>query len=535
MARYEKYLYPSLLLMVLSLIFFPAFFMNYGYSDDFSLFVKGFGPFPVHVYRDFFQALGRPGSTVYYSIASWLINDLDGLRILRYFALVQVCICGGVFMYFLEKILSNRLQAFLVSLMILTLPPFEVYISWSLVSHAPFALLLSILSAWSASKISINDTLTKRLINKFVVVSAVLLLGSCLIYQSGIAFYWVMVFLYLFAAKNEQPVQELFKKAVNYFYTGFLGLAGYFGYLQFNKHYADYVNAGNVINPVYNTTGLSFDVMNKLSWFVREPLFNTLNLWNVFPKVWVAVVIGGIIVITFLIKAVISKNKQQFWFFALLFIICFFMSFLPNLVSKGNAPFYRCCVGISVLTMVALVLSVKYWCSVLSDKKFKKLFVGLLFAGAIVGGFFAAKNVYIYRVLPSNLEVRYIKNAMQDILNYGKNDLFLVYPSKFAAQARYDEFGTLTTNFKDNIFSIYNCMFREIVKDKGWKIIGMNFGSTNDALVLVYKMQDNKDVNKVYEQEIYLRFTLGDKKPHDLTLINTQVLLDTIQSGFWKY
>ena len=190
------------ILLVLSIIYSSVLVIPYIYHDDAMFWFKP-SNYPFHPYHHFNIFLGRFLGAFILSGLHQFVHSVTDLNIVRFMSVLQLSICGALCVWVLQRYLRNMLHSFLVAIMIFTLPPFQVLVSYAGISYATTAILLSGFAGLSASCIPIEKPYGKRIFNRFTVFASLLLFLALATYQSAAMFYWAMVMLFLVASSGE--------------------------------------------------------------------------------------------------------------------------------------------------------------------------------------------------------------------------------------------------------------------------------------------------------------------------------------------
>lgn len=374
---------------------------------------------------------------------------------------------------YLRKYLSSTFLASLFAIIIFTQPPFWSLVSYDGLIHSVTAMLLSLCAGLLADKIPQEKSFWKQMLSSYFMAAVFLLFYAISIYPTAAMYYWVLVALVLLSL-DTPSIGVTVKRIGKFFCVGFVALFIYaIVLICFKQGYSEFTKIS--YNPLYYPYAIEFNLLRKMKWFFQEPLFNSLNLWNIFPKVSYAAVVGGIILSAFFLRifSVFRHAKQKnarnimlrkFFFNLILFISLFFLSFLPNLVAKGDAPFYRCCLGITTMIVIALIWSLKEWTCMLPVQFRSKILTSILLFGCLWGVTRSYQTVLYYRALPSYIEKKYVKNILKKADMDKYKTIYIIRPdfSSLGLRKRYDEFGSLTTHYPGDKRAFLAAIFREL-------------------------------------------------------------------------
>jgi hypothetical protein len=237
---------------------------NYGFADDYVFLFHGarneFGPNPMWD--------GRPLYTLWNRATFTLAGDIAGLRWLRVVSLVGILGFAIAMFRTLREVGWSRVEAATLSCLISSGLPFGVYAAWAATSQVPWACLVAFLggrAAWNAGA----DPRSLRVVPALVAALAVVV-ALCL-HQSAAPAFWLSVGFLALAARDARP--DLLRRAgpaLGCFTAACL------------VYFAGFQLAHRVLRPkILPRSSLVFDPLEKLSWFVQEPLRYVASLGSV--------------------------------------------------------------------------------------------------------------------------------------------------------------------------------------------------------------------------------------------------------------
>ncbi|MFP4473596.1 MAG: hypothetical protein ACLFPX_07020 [Candidatus Omnitrophota bacterium] len=449
------------------LAYLPVF-TPYVYHDEYWFFLRPEGQFVWNPMSFSSLLKGRPGSSLLFTLHGLLVNDIFDLIWLRMIAWGQVVLAAYLCLPWWDRMTGRRDHSILLSILIFTLPPFMVQISWMGCCPHPTAVLLAIAAANFAARIVGQGVRSFLSIN--ALTAGALFLAANLIYPSAAVFYWVLVFVLLIEAYQ----RHLWQCAQDIFIPVGIGLfvyGVYAGILKTIGWYAGIHGFSGLLPSIYDPQAGTLDLVQRLSWFFQEPLLNALNLWKIFP--------GSILpaVLTFLLTAaagryiIIASDERRgraphaasFLVLSLAVVILMLLSFLPNLAAPAEIAFYRCLVGLSPLILLAVYLLLKNnW--IIKKRAFLLTGFLILFVAMVIP--LVCVNLFFYRTLPSLTETMYLSSLL-DVRPFSVSEH--IHYQKILPDdrgARYDEFGTYSLNFSDDVIQIAICHYRESMPRK---------------------------------------------------------------------
>ena len=404
----------------------------YAFSDDYLFLIAHAGlPGTGNTSATYaFIANGRPTGALLTDLFFSYANTIGDLRYLRLWGVIGIGLLAWSIDRALVRVGWSRKQTVLLSVIICTLPSFQVYASCATALFYPFAALASGRALAMAERACDEQC---RLYKWSLVAGAVLLLlVAFTIYQPAAMFFWVFAAIGLLTRDASLPF--LRRRVLWHSAVAFAGLSLGFGVYQLGLAYGR-----NIFPP---RSELAHDILGKVLWFLRWPLVDALSLAKLSGSpalaLSVAIFIAGGLLLYFGDEA---KKCLLKFLLALAFIP---LSYLPNLVIAENWSAYRTQSALtSVIVVYAFLALQGYERTLLRPTTASPLTAGLGFA-ALVSALLAAYNVSTYFAFPQILELRFMRShwAQQDLSQVRS---FYIIPStwqNFCAPAvYYDEFG----------------------------------------------------------------------------------------------
>ena len=483
----------SFIFFVLCAAYWPALSHQYVHHDDINFFLKTSSSRTILAF-DANLFIGRPLGALRLTAYSSFIHQISDLTIFRFISVIFFSLSAWLMGLWLRNYCANKICAVLATLIIFTLPAFQILVAVVGTCATPIALLLSIAAAAVAARRPL---------------AILLLFASLLIYPPIAMFYWVMAGIEILAL-GDGSKERLAKLFFNGFYT--IGLYGLM--LLATKPYF-----ANLTTPGYDPYVMSFDIPGKLRWFIEEPLFNALNLWNIFPsRPWAYAVLlfiltAGVIRLFKLygeLKNDVLDLRQLYGRCVLLalFLLLFLLSSLPGLAATANPAFYRCLTGLTGMVMLTILWSVHTWVGLFPQKARDNALPALLAVILVTGTILANRNLYAYRVKPSMVELRYLEDNLKKIDIGRLKSVHIIRPDFHGLKFRYDEFGTPTTLYNHNILAVVTCALREINKEK---LVIEDIKYDYDQQLYTYKFRSKVDPAQTFEYVIHISESLKNE------------------------
>ena len=485
--------------IILAAVYSPSLVINYAHHDDLAYF-----DYMQHTeirtpLQETMHAVGRFAAVYMARALSKVIYYVEDLRIIRMISIFQLALCFFFCFQYFSKYKIDKVYLFLILLGLFTLPPFQVFATYAGIACYTPAILLSLLAFLKADIILHDKLFGKQYKDRNTFISIGLLLTSITIYPSAAMFYWAFVAgAYLCSYKQDCVLRKV--RLFNLFTVGLVSIGMYAIMLQVMKKFL----INEITSTFYNPYEISMDIMGKLQWFIAEPLFNSLNLWSIFPKISVAFILILLILCALLIVIIKKVNEcrgnslgviKAVGFNSLIFSLLFILSFFPNLVSVADAPWYRCSVGLTSLVYVLVIWSGWVILTLITEKIRRPLILLVLSMLSVCSVSFAFDNVFHYRAKKSHLELSYVKSMIKKIsFQEGKYQrIHVIQPPYNKREMRYDEYGVLSTYYEFNILPLFKVAFRELGIEKelyqgkieiSCSLYGQEFSIFPDTLVI---------------------------------------------------
>lgn len=401
------------ILLTLSAVYFPAISGHYAHNDDY--LVLNFHNETYHPISQFLTAIGRWGQGFVTVKIGECLNSIEDLKAVRFLSVFVFSLCAWHILSLMRNFFSNLPAAFLFVVTIFTLPSFQVLVSNAAFISVSIAVLLALWAGILALKTSTATGLQQIMYSIFAFLA---LFCSLFIYQTSSMFYWVIVAL-IVLVKPVERWNDFRNQMLTLFGIG-LGTIGVYGIVLLGflkKSYYQYTVPG------YNPYIFATDYLQKLRWFLNEGIF--LNLWNIFPNGVYAKTVISFIVLSCLFaffKALwlsIKRTKKAEFagvlIKAILVFFLFLLSGLPQLIGEGYPNFYRTSPAPTGMVVVIFLWSIYQWILFLPRHIRNSCIMGALFIVCFYGMFQANRNIWLYRVLPSTVELRYYTEKIKQL------------------------------------------------------------------------------------------------------------------------
>jgi hypothetical protein len=443
-----------LFLAILFLIYSPAIFIQYAHHDDYVFLSEA--PSARHGEHELLVAIGRWAGAIIVDINQALFRNFGDFNFMRGLSVFLIGVCAMMLFKWIRASFQRDIDAVLFVVLIFSLPPFEALVQWACALYIVIGILLAMRAAEHTDKALISSGAQR---NRYLWISWMSLVLAISTYQNAGMFYWTMGMYKFFF--DERYRKNLWGNFFVFVRTGFLALVFYAVSLKFFDK-----NAQNLVGT-YNPYDWTTDYWAKLEWFIREPMYNSVNLWNIFPDwKWVLLTLSffgsGCLIAASQSRMDPKRLKNGLSVFGIV-VIFLLLTYLPNLMSTIPAPFYRTAFGLTTAIMFMWLWIIRRFLSLAPQNIRHSIFTAILLFVLMWGGQECFKNVWLYRVLPSRMEWDYVTDMLRenDLSRFTK--IGVIQPAA-APFDRYDEFGVFTTSYNQDIKRVVTCALRDVGK-----------------------------------------------------------------------
>ena len=388
---------------------------------------------------------GRPFVGLFDQLFFSAAGTVDNLRFVRMIGVIGIAALALLLFWALARSGIRRTPAALMAVLVSSLPAFQVFGSWAVLSSSPYAAFLG----GGASMLATAAIDAPRdLVKDRTLGATAMLIGALLTYQPGAMFFWVFLAVALVGAVDDS--ERAWRLVRLHFAVGGVALALWYLILKASIHLIGKdANGGN-------RSTLTHDLVGKARWFLGQPLYRSLNLFDLTPSLWFAALVAAVAAGGILLWLVRRGARPVLYIVVGLILIP--LCYLPNLAVRDNWAPYRTQVSISSLIAlylcfgaIALWLSVRDWLrrrvsrNALAAGELLALACSAAFVAVSV--FFAAKNVTTLIVEPHVTEQRLLRSQVA-ALPAGVQRIAFVETSWYlglTTQVVYDEFGLATS------------------------------------------------------------------------------------------
>ncbi len=431
----KKYAPYLLMAGVLFFAYYPVLTGYYLHTDDY-YFMK-WGNFSQQIVR-YATITGRPLQGFLYLLCV-RIGSLAWMNLLRFLSVCSLCVAACLLFRWLCAHKCHRWFSAFLSAAVFTLPPFQVYASFVCVGFPDaIAMIFGILALMFVHR---ADTRSAPI---FYNLAAILfLVMSFSFYQPGACLYLSLLVVPLLAEKDIGSF--VFWRKI-FVYLSVFAVAVLVYYLPW-RVWLDWA----AIPSCANYDGRLFvpDVGQRWIWFIKGPLIDATNFWNIHPLRSVSYVFMGFVGMALLCRL----RMKNLGFDLIRYCVVLLLipaSFFIILVSSAPSMNYRTYPALSATLLLVGILSL-----VFSEKvKYRLSLAGLTFLVMIGGACWAHETVEDYFAGPDSKEIRYIIETIRDAQANGQADfsgIALVMPRHPFAPDKRGEIGEPSTTAPQNI------------------------------------------------------------------------------------
>jgi hypothetical protein len=424
-----------------ALLYWNAVWMRFGLRDDYST-LRETHEEPGKVFA-FCASQGRP---VYGLLLEYSFARLDGIGALPWARLLgAVCVgllCATTALVFERRLRWPRGPAVLGAAMLALVPSAQVIIDWGICWPHAFAALLAMAAFVLADQALAAATSGGRIAGASC--AATLLLLGMLTYQSNAMFY-VVPMAAGWLTMGDRPWRERWRWLISH--GALVGLVLAVAFLLTKALFAGGVFRASPRIMVETAW------LDKLGWFIREPLDNALGLFviedtRMRTAPWFNLTAIAVAAVIILGGAV--EWRRRGLAAALLWWISGcglgLMAYVVSLVATERWPTYRTLWPLTGVVVVYLVASIRQL-GLLWPRWGGRSALALVCGLVAIGAFQAAQTSEEFLAEPQRAELARLEAAAAKIDPVRQPRVFVLFPSRLDTQADVnyqDEFGSLS-------------------------------------------------------------------------------------------
>lgn len=424
-------------LFFLAVVYSSAFHAHYLLQDDYNLIGQ------VHQYpeRSCYPSDVRQGRFINSFLTNWqvyrLLDNSENGHWFRLFSLLPLSLVALTFHVMLRRLGRDLLEIWLLPLCLILLMPFQIIPLWIALMGSSFALILAVLAFILFWRVSRTETpfSIRRLCVGFL-VSFFIELTALNMYEPFAMFYWTLpAFVLLLDNQYRKHKAMLRSYLAVYTMAGLCAMAARLILPKIVLPLFEIVPAKRTETLVSNIQ----ELLERVWWFMTEPLVRGLNFWN-FPHVIVTGVVLTVIVIGVVsnIFCSVRQDKGILWsnfalqcekYLILLFLIL--LSYSPNLVVSSCAPRYRTFIAFTPILFLLFWQGCARITTLLWGKNTEQS-IGILLLFLLFAGMYSAtKNSYVIASL-NDFDRRVMESQIGSLLeNIDPEDLNHIHVRHF--------------------------------------------------------------------------------------------------------
>jgi hypothetical protein len=415
----------------------------------------------------FMCIIGRPLAGLLYCCGK-SVHTLEGMNMLRALSALNVATLGLLFHRWQCRYQVDPRIACCISLILVTLPPFQTYVAYLSTAPYGFSATVALLALMVATEKVIGGTGWKSRTG-FGALCILLLMASASLYQPGVLFYVAALSVPIVLANGRTFLRDQVKFLLAHGLILSLGLGLYFVLWRVWLAHAMIPLGGGHDPRVFVS-----DLAARGGWFLKGPLYEASNLWAIKPSLVIPVILGIVLCLAIYMEFVIRDGGRgkpglpavvNLSFKWIAVCALFPVSFSIMLASSNPPPEYRTFCCLSAIIVVTAFLSgwtAITWLHGEAWKKGARIAFGCC---AVAGVFLANRTVDRYFAFPDSVEIRYIKSAIRHHQQAGNASIqsinVITVPDGVVTRQRH-EMGEPSARHGPNIRPMVTAALREL-------------------------------------------------------------------------
>jgi hypothetical protein len=419
-------------LVLMIACYFPVLNPYYAVSDDFYHLARSLRV------KDWFSSLmmvtllqGRPLDGLALGLCLNLLHEVSSFVYLRLAGIIGAA--GVAFCSYSVLLKSgwSKVQAFCMAVCFVTVPAFQVFVSWSIAALYVFPAFGAYFAVDLAQR-SVNATMRPKIL--FLIAAIVCFFLALCLYQPSSMLFWLFVGILLFSDRAEaitSHIKLLFALPGVFSVSVILNIATF----EWAKHYF------GTASVLPQRSHFSTHVLAKLHWFVTGPLVDALNFSRIQPSSKIAALIFFLIALglVFYFQGNLGERLAK-GAFALCLIP---LAYLPNLAIAENFVTYRTQAALTPLLVFYAFLAYFGFSQCMIKNLSSIVRNAIPFGACLASLAYANYNVTTYFVTPQVLELNLMRSQLSGEFGEKRqnNPLSFTRDDTLAPCVRYDEFG----------------------------------------------------------------------------------------------
>lgn len=347
-----------LLVLILSVVYFPAFNKDFGMHNDYRLLPGSFKDHEIFGEALHLYAAGRPLQFFLINLQSWCIEKVSQLALSRFVSFLFMLGFAGLFYHFLRRHL--RLDGFWSKTIVLSmvmLPVAQLDIIWATNLLSGYVtLFLALLSyvVLDSAFLTWEGSLGQRLRTIAPWAAVGLFLAALFTYPINAVFVFVCTFAHvLFSGNERRAILKIALRDVAFY--GFCMLIYYLANVLFFIPYAPEHGAGRLTGTAYAFTA-TFDFSQKFKMLAETFTVALSGVWHLVIGNAGAALNAVLIILAVVLIFNCRKIRHAIYFLSIT-VGLFVLSNVPTLMAKGCFTLmgYRVIFPATAIVMIGLL------------------------------------------------------------------------------------------------------------------------------------------------------------------------------------
>lgn len=422
LVKFERSLLFLLFLAGFALCYHTVLFIPYALPDDFVAMAASSSA--MNSWNPFGPVGDRSVVTLLKQLSFLPVRTVADIRYVRALGVIGIALLALLVHRALVDSGWGRGASFFALIIAFTTPPFQVYAAYAAAASCLFSGAISAMAAWILARSLAVDLKGRPLRRYGIVGCAVILLAVALnTYPPTAMFFWVIAAIVFL--KPETSLPDVTRRV------------GLFACV----HAAAALLSAAVSGPLPATPPSDLFSLDKLLWFLRDPLLNALNLFAIEPSVWLGSFVGVLLLVGMLLYFH-GDDWSRLGKLSMAIAILFLVS-LPILMTPKWSP-YRVQPALFCLVVIYAFFALEGYIQLLRRFTAVVPTAVILFLPALTSCFLASHNVWVNFVLPQAKELQWMRNQVNTKSLSTARSIYVIGSSwrdSIAPTLKYDEFG----------------------------------------------------------------------------------------------
>jgi hypothetical protein len=440
------------LLLVALTAYWGTVFHEYGFRDDYA-HLREVREEPGKLLK-LTSSNGRPVYGLVLEASLRGVHDVPDLAILRLTSVLLLSAVGLVLWLLLRRAGWSEAEAASVGAAVTLLPGAQVVVGWAIAWPIGLGLLAAVIGFWLVEA-HLDRGGVRRVLG--LLAGAALYFVAGLTYQTSALFVVVPLAAVLLVRGDRERWSDA-RWVVAHIGILFTSLVA--GFLVMDTFFTEGVL------PEAARMHLEPEPFGKLLWFIRQPLPNSLALFELRdrfatqPLFWLAAAAFGTVIALGFRYAAVGKSQKLRWLFCVLILP--FVAHSVSLAASSQAIGYRTLLPLSGLFLVLVIFAVR---SLAQAGKLRPVAQGAVLAGLVgVAALLAHGNAFTLIAEPQNREWQLVHSAASSLSLAAGTEVYIIRPSiddRSTERVYDDEFGSLSSDAEWAAKEMFKTALRE--------------------------------------------------------------------------